>query len=168
MITAIFAEMEAGMPDGRWRLSRAASMHHVGQGFEIRVDLPSDVTDVAAMRETFFARYQQEYGYIDRETPIEVTDWYVTANLGAARTAPLGLPLRERAARTAANRPAYFPEVGGMIDTPVIDRSSLAEGFSISGPVLIEEPECTTLVLPNDTATATSNGNLIIHIGADR
>jgi N-methylhydantoinase A len=54
-----------------------------------------------------------------------------------------------------------------MVDTPVIDRSSLPDNASISGPALIEEPECTTLVLPGDTATTTPHGNLIIHIGAD-
>jgi N-methylhydantoinase A len=166
-IAAIFAEMEVGMPRGVRSVSRAASMHHVGQGFEIRVDLPSDVTDIEAMRKAFLARYQQEYGYTDLETPIEVTDWYLTATLGAAPTAALQLPSRGRTGRTALNRLAYFPEAGGMVDTPVIDRSSLPDNASISGPALIEEPECTTLVLPGDTATTTPHGNLIIHIGAD-
>ncbi|HEX4172583.1 MAG TPA: hydantoinase/oxoprolinase family protein, partial [Acetobacteraceae bacterium] len=165
-IAAIFAEMEAGMPRNVRRLSRAASMHHVGQGFEIRVDLPSHVADVAAMREVFLARYRREYGYIDRETPIEVTDWYVTATLGGPPTASLRLPLRRRTGESAVSRRAYFPENGGMIETPVLDRSSLQESTTIRGPALIEEPECTTLVLPGDTVAATQHGNLIIDVGA--
>ena len=92
-IETMFAELEARVtmdarrmqPQGQIVLARAASMHHVGQGFEIRVDLPDGVVDDAyldRMREAFFVRYQREYGYTDRDTPIEVTDWYVDARLG--------------------------------------------------------------------------------------
>jgi N-methylhydantoinase A len=167
-IAAIFAEMEAGVPRGVRRLSRAASMHHVGQGFEIRVDLPADVADLAAMREAFFARYRQEYGYVDRDTPIEVTDWCVAATLGTAPVSALRLPFRERAGSRAIRRLAYFPEAGGMVETPVIDRSWLQASTPIPGPVLIEEAECTTLVSPDDTVTETPHGNLVIQIGAAR
>jgi N-methylhydantoinase A len=93
VIETMFAELEARVtmdarrmqPQGQIVLARAASMHHVGQGFEIRVDLPDGVVDDAyldRMREAFFVRYQREYGYTDRDTPIEVTDWYVDARLG--------------------------------------------------------------------------------------
>jgi N-methylhydantoinase A len=166
-ITAIFADMEGRIPDGVRCLSRAASMHHVGQGFEIRVELPDDVTDIAAIREAFLARYRQEYGYVDRETPIEVTDWAVVATIGATPDV-FALPLRERAGRSGSTRPAYFPEVGGMVETPVYDRGSIGSGAPMQGPLLIEEPECTTLVLPGDSVTATTHGNLIIDIGAAR
>jgi N-methylhydantoinase A len=167
-ISAIFAEMEARMPDGVHALSRAASMHYVGQGFEVRVELPDDITDIAAIREAFFARYRQEYGYVDRETPIEVTDWAIVATIGIAPTSLLALPSREGTGRGRSTRPAYFPEAGGMVDTPVFDRSSIGSGAPIQGPLLIEEPECTTVVLPGDSVTATSHGNLIIDIGTAR
>ncbi len=167
-IAAIFAEMEARVPDGVGALSRAASMHHVGQGFEIRVELPDDVTDIPAMREAFFARYRQEYGYVDRDTPIEVTDWAVVATIGAAPTSLLALPSREGTGRSGSTRPAYFPEAGGMVETPVFDRSNMKPSTAIHGPLLIEEPECTTLAAPGDSVTATLHGNLIIDIGAAR
>ncbi len=167
-IAAIFVEMEAKMPDDVSALSRAASMHYVGQGFEIRVELPDEITDVGAIREAFFARYQQEYGYVDRETPIEVTDWTVVATIGAAPTSLLALPSRERTGRSGSTRRAYFPEAGGMVETPVLDRGNIGSGVPVQGPLLIEEPECTTLVLPGDSVTATSHGNLIINIGAAR
>jgi N-methylhydantoinase A len=166
-IAAIFAEMEARIPDSIRALSRAASMHYLGQGFEVRVELPGDVTDVAAMQEAFFARYRQEYGYVDRETPIEVTDWAVVATIGEAPTSLLALPSRD-AARSGSTRLAYFPEAGGMVETAVFDRCSIEPGTAIQGPSLIEEPECTTLVLPGDKVTATSHGNLTIDIGAAR
>ena len=156
------------MPGGVRGVSRAASMHYVGQGFEIRVELPDDITDVEAMREAFFARYRQEYGYVDRETPIEVTDWAAVATISAAPTSLLALPLREGSGRSASTRLAYFPEAGGMVETPVFDRSSMGSGTPLQGPLLIEEPECTTLVLPGDSVSATPHGNLIIDIGGAR
>ena len=45
---------------------------------------------------------------------------------------------------------------------------ALSQDVAARGPALIEEPECTTLVLPGDTITATQHGNLIINIEAGR
>jgi len=174
-IAAIFAALEQQVHE-RARLmaghdviqSRAASMHHVGQGFEIRVELPGDVVDaryVDAMREAFFARYRQEYGYVDRDTPIEVTDWYVVGTAGKAAAEP-ATRFRPAAPRPTASRPAYFPEAGGLISTPVIDRYALQSGGTLHGPALVEERECTTVVLPGDTLRVSERGNLIIDIGA--
>ena len=147
-IGAIFVDLEARViadarrmrPDGDLTLMRAASMHHVGQGFEIRVDLPEGAVDagyVTQMREAFFARYRQEYGYVDRETPIEVTDWYAVASVDkAAECATLFRPtfvattlaVGRKSAAHSANRPAYFPETGGLTDAAVIDRYALEPG----------------------------------------
>lgn len=173
-IAAIFAALEQQVRE-RARLiasrdavlSRAASMHHVGQGFEIRVELPADTVDaryVDAMREAFFARYRQEYGYFDRDTPIEVTDWYVVA-AAQGDAAAQAARFRPTASRTATSRKVYFPEAGGLISTPVIDRYALQSGETLRGPALVEEPECTTVVLPGDTLHVSERSNLIIDIG---
>ena len=179
-IAAIFAGLEARVtedarrmrPQGEVALSRAASMHHVGQGFEIRVDLsagPVDAAFVAAAREAFYARYRQEYGYIDTQSAIEVTDWYVVATSLADATKRMQLPLpsspRQGGMQPSKSRPAHFPEAGGMIDTAVIDRYALRNGDIVRGPALIEERECTTVVLPGDTMRLSDSGNLIIEIG---
>jgi N-methylhydantoinase A len=156
--------------DGSMTLRRSVSMHHVGQGYEIRVDLPVGPVDAAieaAMRQAFYARYKQEYGYIDNESGLEVTDWYVVATIAGSRA---GGELRLKGAARGTNpvvgvRPAWFPECGGMAECTVVDRYAMTPGERFVGPALVEERESTTVVLPGDTMRLSPRGNLIIDAG---
>ena len=125
-----------------------------------------DAAFEAAAREAFYARYKQEYGYIDSESALEVTDWYVVATIAGSRT---GGALRlESAARGAKSvigvRRAWFPESGGMVESAVIDRYAMQPGECFTGPALVEERESTTVVLPGDTMRLSPLGNLIIDV----
>ncbi|MGD9846574.1 MAG: hypothetical protein AB7O60_07555 [Variibacter sp.] len=66
---------------------RSALMRLVGQGFEIRVDLPEGLIgdDYEARAEAFYAADRREYGYIDPKAEIEATDWYVVTTLAPER-----------------------------------------------------------------------------------
>ena len=149
-------------------LTRSAWMRHVGQGYEIRVDLPTGEVDAAyidAMREAFLAAYHREYGYVDREAGIEVTDWYVVGTAAGARpNFAAGADTAAGASRSTKQRPAYFPELGGKVACQVVDRYAMQPGEVVSGPALIEEREATTVVLPGDTASVSAAGHLVIEI----
>ncbi len=180
-ITTIFAELEQRVMaearrmkgQGDITLHRSASMHHIGQGYEIRVELPAspmEGDDEAAMRTAFYDRYKQEYGYVDPDSAIEVTDWYLIAVVVGSRA---GSTLRlDNAVRGGAavigRRPAWFPETGGMTECPIIDRYAMPPGEVFAGPALVEERESTTVVLPGDTASISVHGNLIIDIRRPR
>ena len=45
-------------------------------------------------------------------------------------------------------RLAYFPELGGMAETPVYDRYRLGPGAAFDGPAIVEERESTLIVGP--------------------
>jgi N-methylhydantoinase A len=142
-------------------------MRHVGQGYEIRVDLPDgqiDAAYIAAMQEAFLAAYQREYGYTDPDAAIEVTDWYVAATITASRRKIAARVESSGARRPAKERAVYFPELGGKVSCQVIDRYAIKSGEVITGPALIEEREATTVVLPGDTASVSAAGHLVIEI----
>jgi N-methylhydantoinase A len=152
------------------RIERSASIHHVGQGYEIRVELPSGKIGPGyerAVLDAFYAAYKKEYGYNDNEAAVEVTDWYVLASIIRDGKGP-GLQL---AGTTAASDPvvgerrAYFPETGGLTSCKVINRYALRSHHKFEGPALVEEKESTTVVLPGDVVTVTKSGNLMITIG---
>jgi N-methylhydantoinase A len=177
-MAAIFEDLEARLvteaqrmqADGAIVTLRSASMHHVGQGYEIRVNLPAEKIDElyeAAAREAFLSAYKREYGYNDPATPIEITDWHVIATIVGSRVASrLILPGEAvSSGPIKGERPAYFPEAGGMIPTKILDRYSMKIGSPFSGPALVEERESTTLVLPGDTVELSKNGNLVISVG---
>ena len=79
-------------PPAAWR--RHAHLRYVGQGFELRIALPPGAVDDALLeriRDAFDTRYEAEYGYAQRDQPVEGTDWLLTggpAEGTVARTAP--------------------------------------------------------------------------------
>jgi N-methylhydantoinase A len=174
----IFAELESRLTaevrrmqgGGEIVMERSASMHHLGQGYEIRVALPSAAIGPAyeqQAREAFLAAYKREYGYSDPLTPIEVTDWHVIATIIGGRVSHrLTLPAGAGSADPIkGHRLSYFPEAGGMVSTIVLDRYAMRQGDIYAGPALVEERESTTVVLPGDTVALSANGNLVITVG---
>ncbi|MFG1357960.1 hydantoinase/oxoprolinase family protein [Xanthobacter pseudotagetidis] len=177
-VEAIFAQLEAdartelarlGETEGvRWR--RQAYMRHVGQGFEIKVDLQGDAADpaayVTAARAAFQAVYQQVYGYIDDEAQIEGVDWLVTATAPSraeAGDATAYVPASSGPAVTGA-RPIYLPEAAGFVEAKVIDRYAMVPGDRFAGPAVVEEGESTTVVLPGDSVALSPSGHLVVTI----
>jgi N-methylhydantoinase A len=178
-IASVFAELEERAraqvaqlnSSGAVTIERGASMHHVGQGYEIRVDLPPGNIGrdyEQAAKDAFYAAYKREYGYIDGESAIEVTDWYVQATV-EARNDDARLQLELGGATDGdpivGERLAYFPESGGMVKAKVVNRYALRSEQKIAGPALVEERESTTVVLPGDALSLTQCGNLLIEIG---
>ena len=164
------AQAAALHADGKPELKRSAWMRHVGQGYEIRVDLPAGAIEAPyclAMRDAFLAAYKREYGYIDPDAAIEITDWYVVTTVPSQRgriSATITTSDSE-AHRPHGRRMAYFPESGGMVSSLVVDRYAMVPGEFVEGPALIEEREATTVILPGDKATIGKNGHLMIEIG---
>jgi N-methylhydantoinase A len=64
-------------------------------------------------------------------------------------------------------RPAWFPEAGGYVETPIIDRQAIPSGTEVTGPAIIEDPDSTTVVLPGDVARISAAGHLIIEIAEE-
>ncbi len=177
-IGEIFAELEHRVGQqiekmrhgGHIRIERSASIHHVGQGYEIRVELPPGKIVPGyerAVLDAFYTAYKREYGYNDNETAVEVTDWYVLASIVGDDKGP-ALQLDGATAASdpvVGERKAYFPETGGVTACKVINRYALQPHHRFQGPALVEERESTTVVLPGDAVTVTSSGNLMITIG---
>ena len=96
------------------------------------------------------------------DEPVEIVTWKLSVAGGAPRVelAKAG-PATGGDARKGT-RPAYFPERGGYVDTPVYDRYALAAGRTIAGPAIVEERESTTVLPPGATATVDAYANLIV------
>jgi N-methylhydantoinase A len=175
----IFAALEARTAvelgrlkgSGTVKTRRSAWMRLVGQGYEIRVELPPGPVDekyVVAMEEAFRAAYEREYGYSDRDAAIEVIDWYVVAEMPAqqrASGASLGTIIGAPQQRTVRDRDAYFPEAGGRVKCRVVNRYDMTVDAITVGPALIEERESTTVILPGDTVRLSEAGHLVIASG---
>lgn len=178
-IEVIFADLERDActelarlnEEGAVRWKRQAYMRHVGQGFEILVDLPRTASDpaayVSAARAAFQASYRTVYGYVDDEAEIEGVDWLVTAiapSGAAAATAAADYRPSSCGPAVTGARPVYFPEAGGYVEAKILDRYAMAPGVSFTGPAVVEEGESTTIVLPGDSVALSPSGHLVVTI----
>jgi N-methylhydantoinase A len=178
VVRSLFAELQsqgrvllqgASVP-GIWIFERTADVRFVGQGHELRVPLGAEGgggEDGDDVRRRFLDVYRRTYGRAHEGDPIEVVTWRLRA-----RCQQEAVPWERRAPQTGGadrarrkERPVYFPEVGGFVPTPVLDRYRLAPGDTIPGPAIVEERESTVVLLPDDRATIDDYGNLVATLG---
>ena len=62
-------------------------------------------------------------------------------------------------------RPAYFPEAGWYVETPVYDRYHVMTGMRFDGPAIFEERESTTVIGPRARITVDARRNLLAEPG---
>jgi N-methylhydantoinase A len=157
-----------GVPPPDRAIEVALDLRYRGQAYElpIRVNLPLDAAAWADAATRFHAEHKQRYGYDQAAIPVEIVTLRVTA-IGV-----LPKPSLERravedadAARAlAGQRRVIFAE--GALETPVYNRERLEPGATLSGPALIVQSDCTTLIHPCQRATVDPFGNLIVATGA--
>jgi N-methylhydantoinase A len=179
-VAAMFAAMEAeaagvvtestGAPPVRF--AREVDLRYVGQGYELTVEVTGDPEGPSMsrdpslfdeVRKAFDAAYAQRYGYASEDQPVEATTWKVTAYGEGPKVDLPRFPPRAGDS-VAEHRLAYFPELGGFVDTPVHDRERLSPAARLEGPAIIEERESTTVLPPGMRAEVDAYGNLIVEV----
>ena len=157
--------IEAGAAECNIR--RQADMRYAGQGFEIKVDLPTGrlgPASVPAIKEAFYNAYEQLFGRRLEDLPIETLSWRLG---GAGETPRIELNFSGRRTDAAAvikgMRDAHFPG-HGFVACKVYDRYALPPGFSFSGPAIVEERESTVVIGPEGHVTIDEHLNLIVDI----
>ena len=157
---------ENGVTEGV-EFAASADMHYEGQGFDIDVPLPQvplDAQGVDELRAAFHEKYAETFGYSQPEQPIRVTGWKLRAIHSRGEFRWPELQPSESDPVPVSRRPAYFPEVGGFVDTPVYARAGLGRDAVITGPAIVEEEESTVVLLPGDKANLDRFGNILVEI----
>jgi N-methylhydantoinase A len=144
-------------------------MRYRGQGYEIEVELPSELPAQEALEqlpELFARRYEQVFSMSFIEQPLEIVNWKVEAAgpqpLAATQEFRLAArPGKDAQSAQKGSREAYFPELDGYLECPVYDRHALQAGQLIEGPALIEERESTLVLGIGDRGRVDVHGNTI-------
>lgn len=152
------------------RFVRRLDMRYAGQGHEIEVEVPEADDPGATLRalpDAFARAYAAVFGMALADRRIEVVNWKIEA---VGPVPGSDRPYRidgfgSSASALKGHRPAWFPEAGGFVDCPVLDRYALAQGSEMEGPALVEERESTCVVGPRDRLRVDAQMNLVISIG---
>ena len=146
------------------RVERVADMRLHGQMHEITVALPDAALAEAglpALIAAFTAAYTARYAAPQHGAAVEIVNLRITMT-GPAPSLSLNETAHSGATARKGERPAWFGT--GFVTTPVFDRYALAEGAAITGPAIIEERECTTVIAPGDSLRVDAAGNLVISV----
>jgi N-methylhydantoinase A/oxoprolinase/acetone carboxylase beta subunit len=159
---------EDGVPVDRLLVQRVADCRYLGQGYELRVDVPSGAIDdawVAKVRSDFHDIHEREYSRRFEESDIEIPNVRVR---GIGLMPKLEVPEVEHggspdeALRHEAD--AWF-RVGGElkpVPTRYYDRAALKAGNRLDGPAILNQYDSTTVIPPGLSAEVDRFGNIVI------
>ena len=156
-----------GIPAEKRRFRQVAECRYVGQGFELRADMPNGhltAESAATVNENFYQAHKQVYGHAFREQSCEIITLRVIATV---EVDTLQLPKLAKGGRTDPadavlyKRRTVFDD-GKAADTPRYQREKLLADDRISGPALIVQHNSTTLVPPGYIATVMNHGDMLV------
>lgn len=174
-VAAIYAEQAAegeatiereGVPVRELRRVLTADMQFQGQSHILSVGVESAAIGVAGLHKAFAAAYFRRFGIELPEIPPVLVNLH-TAVIGVRPEISLGaLAATERAPTLAAaksgERRVWFAD--GWQQTPVYAREKLPLDAVFTGPAILEQLDCTTVVEPGDKVRQDKLGNLLIEV----
>ena len=153
----------------RRELRYTVDLRYVGQAHEVTVAAPAGFTaaQVPAVASAFHAEHRRLYGFDwAGQVPVEMVAVTVTGR-GLAPQLPIANV--QAAGGSAAHaqvgaRAVFFN--GRFVETPCFARARLGPGARFAGPAIVEQLDCTTVVLPGQSARVDDYGNLVVEEAA--
>jgi N-methylhydantoinase A len=172
-VNAMFARLEAAASDElrddgftaeRIRIERALDMRYAGQGYEITMDCGAALSDggLGALRKKFDERHRSMFGHSAPEEPVEIVSYRVR---GIGLVPPVEMPAFERTGSTLADARREVRRVrmdGETIECPVYQRERLDVGLTLTGPAILDQFDCTTVIYAGQVARVDKWKNLIV------
>jgi N-methylhydantoinase A len=118
------------------------------------------------MRERFDELHDQRYGHSAAGEIIEVVNLRLTALVGRgdAIDSFISAPFVAEEERPEQRRDVTFDDPERPLSARILWRPSLAPGFEVEGPAVIEEPHSTTVIFPGDVVRITEHGHMVVSI----
>ena len=135
---------------------RGIDFRYHGQEYVLTIPVPAGPIDKESVRSAFDAAYERQYGHSSPEGRVEMANIRVAA-IGRLKRPPAAPP-EAGMVRPQRSREVIFD--GRRQNTAVLDRGSIAEGETVTGPAIIEESTATTLVPPGWKAAHLPGGHL--------
>ena len=159
---------EEGFSHDKAEIEYALDMRYAGQGYEITLpcNAPLAPGGLAQLRSAFDEEHRKMFGHTAPQEPVEIISYRVR---GIGRVPPVELP---KFAPTGAPLAGAIREMriarfnGQSMECPVYQRELLDVGAVFSGPAIVDQLDCTSVIPPGQHVRVDEYRNMIITIGA--
>ena len=159
---------EEGFSHDKAEIEYALDMRYAGQGYEITLpcNAPLAPGGLAQLRSAFDEEHRKMFGHTAPQEPVEIISYRVR---GIGRVPPVELPKFSPTGAPLAGairemRVARFN--GASVECPVYQRELLDVGAVFSGPAIVDQLDCTSVIPPGQHVRVDEYRNMIITIGA--
>ena len=155
--------VEEGLRAKDISVERYIDVRYVGQEYYLKIPVGKSALDVKSLEKAFNREHERVYGYSTSLFPCEFVNLRVTA-LGKV-TRPKFPTYAKRSKGDGTLQPherrkVYFD--GAFIDTPIYRIDALFPCDTLKGPVVIEDPNSTIVILRGQTAAVDTYKNILI------
>jgi N-methylhydantoinase A len=172
-VNAMFARLETaateelrddGFAPDAIDIQRALDMRYAGQGYEITMPC-GDVLGTGALetlRVQFDEQHRTMFGHSAPEEPVEIVSYRVR---GVGRVPPVAMPKFTATGGTLQDALRETRRVrmdGADVDCPVYQRERLDVGLTLTGPAILDQFDCTTVIYGGQVARVDEWKNLIV------
>jgi N-methylhydantoinase A len=147
-------------------VSRNLDMCYAGlwRVLEIPCARPVTCEAISACMAAYHAEHERRFSFV-LDRPIEIHGVGVVATAEThRRELKWGAAAETGSASAPGTRQVYWREERAWLDTAVHDRDALRPGSQLTGPVVVEQMDSTTLVPPGMTAVVDPEFNLVISV----
>lgn len=149
--------------DGEARLIWSADMRYRGQSYEIETMI--DRADVAAGRlapigDAFHTAHARVYDHSDAKAEVQVVNLRLVVSGSAPKPKLSEQPVNKAAATSQGTAEVFLD--GASHAAQVYARADLAPGHHFTGPAIVTQDDCTTVVPPGLTVRVDGWSNLLI------
>ncbi len=163
METDAFALLkEEGIAEEDMNFIRYVDMRYAGQWRSLSITV-SKLTSMEEVLEQFHREHEREFAFFNPSQEVEVYGLRVAA-IGIVEKPELPKVLVEGTLEDAfvEERPVYFEESNGFVNTPVFYRDKLPTDIQIQGPAIINQLDSTILIPPTFIAKVDEYRNILV------
>lgn len=157
---------EEGFPRSALVIERYMDLRYQGQGYELCIAVDTEVFDAEVVRSSFDETHAKKFGHAADSQPVEIMSYRLIGSAAPERDQSVFdvLPMAGVKGKESIIRKGVFDVQGSAecFDMPVIQREMMELNRRYEGPLVIEQSDTTTLVIPGQTAELDKQGNIII------
>lgn len=157
---------EEGFSRSSVMLERYMDLRYQGQGYELSVAVDVNALDTQQIRSDFDELHAKKFGHAASSQPVEVMSYRLIGRAAPDRDQSVFdvLPVSGLTGLDARIRSATFDIDGSpeRFEMEVIQRDVMEMHRIYDGPLVIEQSDTTTLVIPRQTAELDAQGNILI------